>query len=51
METEEAKTVRATMELTHLKNDAERRLQEKEEEIDNTRRNGIRIIENVKLIF
>merc|ERR1712134_64554 len=48
VETEEAKTVRATMELSQLKGDVERRLAEKDEEIDNTRRNGVRVLEGIQ---
>ena len=48
VETEEAKTVRATMELSQLKGEVERRLAEKDEEIDNTRRNGVRVLEGIQ---
>ena len=36
------------MELATLKNDVERRLSEKDEEIDNTRRNGVRVLEGIQ---
>merc|ERR1712168_613702 len=48
VETEEAKTVRATMELSQLKGEVERRLAEKDEEIDNTGRNGVRVLEGIQ---
>merc|ERR1712053_58019 len=48
VETEEAKVLRLTVEMSQSKQDFERRLAEKEEEIDNTRRNGQRALESMQ---
>merc|ERR1712061_550911 len=48
VETEEAKVLRLTVEMSQHKQDFERRLSEKEEEIDNTRRNGQRALESMQ---
>ena len=48
IETEEAKTLRLVVETTHIKNDFERRMQEKEEELDNDRRNSTRTLESIQ---
>merc|ERR1712130_927383 len=48
VEAEEAKTLRVTMELSQVKNDSERRMQEKDEEIDNARRNASRTVETIQ---
>ena len=45
VETEEARCVRVAMELNQLKSDAERKMSEKDEEIDTMRRNGVRAVE------
>merc|ERR1739848_424660 len=51
VETEEAKVLRLTVEMSQSKQDFERRLAEKEEEIDNTRRNGQRALESMQPSF
>merc|ERR1739848_661987 len=48
VETEEAKTLRVTVELQQLKQEVDRRLAEKEEEIDNARRNSSRSVEQIQ---
>merc|ERR1712130_1079169 len=48
VEAEEAKTLRVTMELAQIKGDSERRMQEKDEEIDNARRNAARTVETIQ---
>merc|ERR1712048_1389743 len=48
VETEEAKVLRLTVEMSQSKQDFERRLAEKEEEIDNPRRNGQRALESMQ---
>merc|ERR1712242_575267 len=48
VETEEAKVLRLTVEMAQSKQDFERRLAEKEEEVDNTRRNGQRALESMQ---
>merc|ERR1712233_84418 len=48
VEGEEAKTLRVTMELSQIKGDSERRMQEKDEEIDNGRRNAARTVESIQ---
>merc|ERR1712050_344724 len=48
VEVEEAKVLRLTVEMSQNKQDFERRLAEKEEEIDNTRRNGQRALESMQ---
>merc|ERR1712241_1563977 len=48
VETEEAKVLRLTVEMSQNKQDFERRIPEKEEEIDNTRRNGQRALESMQ---
>merc|ERR1739847_140701 len=40
--------IRLTVDMTQMKQDFERRLSEKEEEIDNTRRNGQRALESMQ---
>merc|ERR1711937_285522 len=48
VETEESKVIRQQVEITQNKQDFERRLAEKEEECDNTRRNGQRALESMQ---
>merc|ERR1711972_177837 len=48
VEVEEAKVLRLTVEMSQNKQDFERRLAEKEEEVDNTRRNGQRALESMQ---
>ena len=48
VETEEAKVLRFTVEMSQNKQDFERRLAEKEEEVDSTRRNGQRALESMQ---
>merc|ERR1712186_317079 len=48
VETEEAKVLRLTVEMSQSKQDFERRLAEKEEEVDTTRRNGQRALESMQ---
>merc|ERR1712130_736507 len=48
VEAEEAKTLRVTMELAQIKGDSERHVQEKDEEIDNARRNAARTVETIQ---
>merc|ERR1712212_631084 len=48
VEAEESKTIRAQVELQQLKSDTDRRLAEKDEEIDNSRRNASRTIETIQ---
>merc|ERR1712048_171620 len=48
VETEESKVLRLQVEMAQNKQDFERRLAEKEEEIDNTRRNGQRALESMQ---
>ena len=48
VEAEEAKTLRVTMELAQIKNESERRLVEKDEEIDTARRNASRTVESIQ---
>merc|ERR1719479_182238 len=48
VETEESKCLRVAVELAQMKQDFERRISEKEEEIDNTRRNGQRALESMQ---
>merc|ERR1711881_582278 len=45
---EESKVLRLTVEMAQMKQDFERRLTEKEEEVDNTRRNGQRALESMQ---
>merc|ERR1712142_1420884 len=48
VETEEAKGLRVQVELQQLKQEVDRRLAEKEEEIDNARRNASRSVEQIQ---
>merc|ERR1711868_257917 len=48
VETEEAKGLRVQVELQQLKQEVDRRLAEKEEEIDNARRNAARSVEQIQ---
>merc|ERR1712076_94858 len=48
VETGEAKTLRVALELAQIKGDSERRMQEKDEEIDNARRNAARTVETIQ---
>ncbi|CBY35949.1 unnamed protein product [Oikopleura dioica] len=48
VESEEAKTLRITVELQQIKNESDRRLQEKDEEMDNNRRNASRTVETIQ---
>merc|ERR1711970_778199 len=48
VETEESKCLRYSVEMSQMKQDFERRLSEKEEEVDNTRRNGQRALESMQ---
>jgi myosin heavy subunit len=48
VEVEESKVLRLTVEMSQSKQDFERRLAEKEEEVDNTRRNGQRALESMQ---
>merc|ERR1712178_312304 len=48
VEVEEAKVLRLTVEMSQNKQDFERRLAEKEEEVDSTRRNGQRALESMQ---
>merc|ERR1712131_431524 len=48
VEAEESKTMRAHVELQQLKSDTDRRLAEKDEEIDNSRRNANRTVETIQ---
>merc|ERR1711930_16143 len=48
VEVEESKVLRLTVEMSQNKQDFERRLTEKEEEVDNTRRNGQRALESMQ---
>merc|ERR1739848_759903 len=48
VEVEESKVLRLTVEMSQNKQDFERRIAEKEEEIDNTRRNGQRALESMQ---
>merc|ERR1711990_1149480 len=48
VEAEESKTMRSQVELQQLKADTDRRLAEKDEEIDNSRRNASRTIETIQ---
>merc|ERR1739847_169955 len=48
VEVEESKVLRLTVEMSQCKQDFERRLAEKEEEVDNTRRNGQRALESMQ---
>merc|ERR1711981_1274309 len=48
VEVEESKCLRIGVELAQMKQDFERRVSEKEEEIDNTRRNGQRALESMQ---
>merc|ERR1711970_497910 len=48
VETEESKCLRYSVEMSQMKQDFERRLAEKEEEVDNTRRNGQRALESMQ---
>merc|ERR1712170_161395 len=48
VEVEEAKVLRLTVEMSQNKQDFERRLAEKEEEVDTTRRNGQRALESMQ---
>merc|ERR1711972_553862 len=48
VETEEAKVLRLTVEMSQNKQDFERRIAEKEEEVDTTRRNGQRALESMQ---
>merc|ERR1739848_575130 len=48
VETEESKVLRLTVEMSQNKQDFERRIAEKEEEVDNTRRNGQRALESMQ---
>merc|ERR1711990_309484 len=48
VETEEAKTLRVSVELQQLKQEVDRRVAEKEEEVDNARRNSARSVEQIQ---
>merc|ERR1712051_636693 len=48
VETEESKVLRLTVEMSQNKQDTDRRFSEKEEEIDNARRNGQRALESMQ---
>merc|ERR1711934_218254 len=48
VEVEESKVLRLTVEMSQNKQDFERRLAEKEEEVDTTRRNGQRALESMQ---
>merc|ERR1712193_443273 len=48
IESEEAKTLRVQVELQQLKQEIDRRLAEKDEEIDNARRNATRSVEQIQ---
>merc|ERR1711937_885411 len=48
VETEESKVLRLQVEMAQNKQDFERRISEKEEECDNTRRNGQRALESMQ---
>merc|ERR1711972_969695 len=48
VEVEEAKVLRLTVEMSQNKQDFERRIAEKEEEVDSTRRNGQRALESMQ---
>merc|ERR1712072_479247 len=48
MGVEEAKVLRLTVEMSQNKQDFERRIAEKEEEVDTTRRNGQRALESMQ---
>merc|ERR1711970_1699883 len=48
VETEESKCLRLAVEMAQNKQDLERRCSEKEEEVDNTRRNGQRALESMQ---
>merc|ERR1712048_102673 len=48
VEVEESKCLRLSVEMAQAKQDSERRLSEKEEEVDNTRRNGQRALESMQ---
>merc|ERR1711953_434741 len=48
VESEEAKTLRVTVELQQTKQEVDRRLAEKDEEVDNTRRNAARSLEQIR---
>ena len=48
VESEEAKGLRIAVELQQVKQEVDRKLSEKEEEIENTRRNCIRAVEQIQ---
>merc|ERR1712131_486567 len=48
VESEEAKTLRVTVELQQTKQEVDRRLAEKDEEVDNARRNAARSLEQIQ---
>merc|ERR1712110_884973 len=48
VESQESKSLRLQVEMAQNKQDSERRLAEKEEEVDNTRRNGQRALESMQ---
>merc|ERR1739847_66378 len=48
VEVEESKVLRLTVEMSQNKQDFERSISEKEEEVDNTRRNGQRALESMQ---
>ena len=48
VESEEAKALRVQVELQQLKQEADRRIAEKDEEIDNSRRNASRSVEQIQ---
>merc|ERR1712174_149600 len=48
VETEESKVLRLQVEMAQAKQDVDRRFAEKEEEVDNTRRNGQRALESMQ---
>jgi len=48
VESEEAKTLRVTVELQQTKQEVDRRLAEKDEEVDNSRRNAARSLEQIQ---
>ena len=49
MEQEENKVVRAQLDLAQAKQEIERRLQEKEEEFENTRKNFARALDSMQV--
>ena len=51
MEAEESKVLRAQIEVSQIRSEIEKRIQEKEEEFENTRKNHQRALESMQVKY